>query len=55
MKQAFLFTNKILRELDNMKILIYKFSVQYLVVKFACVNAAQETVHKGCLHKIAKN
>jgi len=33
-------TNKILRELDNNKVLFYKLSVWYLVVKPACVNAA---------------
>jgi len=34
------FTNKILRERDNKKFLFYKLSVQYMVVKLACVNAA---------------
>jgi len=41
MKQVFiLFTNKILRELDNKKELFQKLSVRYLVVKPECVNAA---------------
>jgi len=39
MKQAFLLTNKILRELDNKKVIFQKLSVRYLVVKPACVNA----------------
>jgi len=33
------FTSKILREICNKKILFYKLSVQYLVVKPAYVNA----------------
>jgi len=39
-KQAFyiLFINYILRDLDNKKILLYKLSVRYLVIKPACVN-----------------
>jgi len=36
------FTSKILRELGNKKILFYKLSCWYLVVKPACVNAASE-------------
>jgi len=40
MKQAFYhFTNKILREFDNKKVLFKRLSVRYLVVKPACVNA----------------
>jgi len=39
-KLSILFTNKILRELDKKKLLFYKLSVQYMVVKPACVNAA---------------
>jgi len=39
-KLYLLFTNKTLRELDNKKILLYKFSVRYLIIKLACVNAA---------------
>jgi len=35
-----LFINSIVFELDKAKILLYKFSVRYLVVKSACVNAA---------------
>jgi len=35
-----IFINYILRELDNKKILLYKLSVRYLVVKPARVNAA---------------
>jgi len=42
-KLSFLFANKILRELDNKKVLFYKFSVRYLVVKLACVNAAYDS------------
>jgi len=34
------FRNKILRELDNKKVLFQKFFVRCLVVKPACVNAA---------------
>jgi len=34
------FTNKILRELDNKKVVFYKLFVCYLVVKPACINAA---------------
>jgi len=34
------FTDKILRELDNKKVLFGKLSFRYLVVKPACVNAA---------------
>jgi len=34
------FTNEILRELDNKKLLFYKLSVRYLVVKPGYVNAA---------------
>jgi len=41
MKQAFYpLTNKILRELDNNKVLFYKLSLWYLVDKPASVNAA---------------
>jgi len=39
MKQAF-YPLQILCELDNKKILLYKLSVRYLVVKPACVNAS---------------
>jgi len=34
------FINNILRAFDKTKILLYKLSVRYLVVKPACVNAA---------------
>jgi len=43
---------QILRELDNMKTLLYEFSVQFLVVKTACVNAAQ--VYKGVGRKVSR-
>jgi len=36
---SILFVNYISRDLDNTKILLYKFFVLYLVVKPACVNA----------------
>jgi len=37
---SILFINYILRDLDNRKILLYKLSFLYLVVKPVCVNAA---------------
>jgi len=37
---SMLFINYILLDLDNMKILLYKLSVWYLVVKPACVTVA---------------
>jgi len=37
---SILFMNYMWRDLDNMKILLYKLFVRYLVVKPACVNAA---------------
>jgi len=40
---SLLFMNYISRNLDNTKILLYKFFIRYLVVKPACVNAAQGT------------
>jgi len=40
MKVSILFTNKILRELGNKKVLFYKLFVRYLVVKPVCINAA---------------
>jgi len=39
-KLSIIFINYISRNLDNTKILLYKFSFRYLVVKPACVNAA---------------
>jgi len=39
-KLSIVFTHKLLHELGNKKILFYKLSVRYLVVKLACVNAA---------------
>jgi len=38
------FINDILRDLDNTKILLYKLFVLYLVVKPACVNAANVAI-----------
>jgi len=37
---SILFINDISRDLDDTKAHLYKFFVQYLVVKPACVNAA---------------
>jgi len=37
---SILFINNISRDLDNIKILLYKLFVRYLVVKLACLNAA---------------
>jgi len=39
-KLSILFKNKILCKLGNKKTLFYKFTIRYLVVKSACVNAA---------------
>jgi len=39
-KLSIFFANYTLCELDNVKILLYNFSVRHLVVKPACVNAA---------------
>jgi len=39
-KLSILFTNKMLSDLDNKKMHLYKLFVRYLIVKPACVNAA---------------
>jgi len=44
------FTNKILRELHNKKVLFYRLSVRYLVVKPGCVNAA--SLKQICLEEL---
>jgi len=41
-KLSIFFTNKILRELGNKKILLYKLSILYLVLKLAYVNASED-------------
>jgi len=43
-KLSILFIKYISRDLDNIKILLYKIFVRYLVVKPACVNAAYESL-----------